>query len=262
MNRIGVILVLLVVSTAGLEAQTFTTSNAVTQGRVEDSVAIFIDGNARTVFGQGEQAANASGTLGISRWGKTLFLSAQISVAAKSDTVSSGYGASLLTPASGAALNSGLINLGLSDVLPWGLVLKSYLSVSTHTWRIDNPDPLVSASSFDVPIGGISFGVGYPLVDGHAGGKKTAVDFYAAYSGRRMFGDLANSSRDDLKMLALGTTDETFHGFESGLNLQYGSISAGLIFYFFDADVNGLTDGQVAAGVSLTADLIRDVLRE
>ena len=56
----------------------------------------------------------------------------------------------------------------------------------------------------------------------------------------------------------LGTSKESFSGYEAGLELQFAQISGGVTFYSFPraATVPGFSRGQVIAGFSIRSNVL------
>jgi hypothetical protein len=217
-----------------------------------------------------------SGALGISRLSSTWSFSSQINIAAKQDTVHDGFGASLLTPGSGKALTAGLFEWRRSiqsffgcasrDKLPRlvreilrddRLKVRGYGTVSSSVWSLPAAGAEPAEAVSVVPIG-FGLGLGYTLISESFDEKPVAAGIVFGFSRRLIHGDIAGESHDLQRQAMLGTSKESFSGYEAGLELQFAQISGGVTFYSFPraATVPGFSRGQVIAGFSIRSNVL------
>jgi hypothetical protein len=113
-------------------------------------------------------------------------------------------------------------------------------------------------ATVDVPVWASGLGVYYSFVDGSVGDsadqKAVAMVLDVGLAGRHLRGDLFDQEAVR-KALLNGDTRRNFYGLEIGLGIQYEQIKAGITYYFMNGRVNGLSHGQVVAGVSVQANL-------
>src|SRR5215213_694627 len=72
---------------------------------------VFADGGVKQVVSQPKDATASTGSLGMTYQGQNFIVSSLVNVFARGDTITKGYGASMLPPASGAAENSALLDV-------------------------------------------------------------------------------------------------------------------------------------------------------
>jgi hypothetical protein len=236
------------------------------------SAAVFLSG-ALTAANDKSTSTATSGALGISRFAATWAFSSQVNVAAKTDTVKSGFGASLLTPGSGSALTAGLFDWRR----PIGrffrcdtsrhfirqlfgedrLKARAYGTVSSSVWSLPAAGTEPAEAVSVVPVG-FGLGLTYTLVDETINAKPVGAGLVFGYSRRLIHGDIAGESHSLQRTAILGTSKESFSGYEAGLELQFGQISGGVTFYSFPraATVPGFSRGQVVAGFSIRSNVL------
>jgi len=239
------------------------------------TTAVFLSG-ALTGGKDSSSSTATSGALGISHLSSAWSFSSQINIAAKTDTIRDGFGASLLAPGSGKALMAGLfdwrrpisrfVGCTRTDKLPRlvrevlrgdRLKTRVYGTVSNSVWSLPAAGTEPAEAVSVVPIG---FGIGldYSLINEMINAKPVAAGFVFGYSRRLIHGDIAGESHALQRQAILGTTKESFSGFEAGLELQFAQISGGVTFYSFPraATVPGFSRGQVVAGFSIRSNVL------
>jgi hypothetical protein len=275
-----------IASTARLQAQTLQAIASSNPPRVQ----LFLSGNLRDVVGQSEQGAQGTGALGMRYIGPAYVATGLINVAGSFDTVDAGFGATMLPPANGRGLNAGLLDIRrrylfgkdehcrrihdlrfVADSLRnahaevpkemqgrvvCSLGLHTYLGVSTSRWATaKDPETDTVTATIDVPSWGAGIGLTYTFIDDRFEDKDLAMVLDAGLATRNLRGDLAADRRKVLRGDLIGTDRRNFYGLEVGLGIQYDNIGAALTYYFFGGDVDGLSHGQVVAGVSIHASL-------
>ncbi len=239
------------------------------------TTAVFLSG-ALTGGKDSSNTTATSGALGISRLSPTWSFSGQINIAAKQDTVRDGFGASLLTPGSGKALTAGLLEWRRSIGSFFGcesrgklprlvreilrddhLKVRAYGTVSSSVWSLPVAGSAPAEAVSVVPIG-FGLGLGYTLIDEAFDEKPVAAGIVFGFSRRLIHGDIAGESHDLQRQAILGTSKESFSGYETGLELQFAQISGGVTFYSFPraATVPGFSRGQVVAGFSIRSNVL------
>lgn len=235
------------------------------------TTAVFLSG-ALTGGKDSSNSTATSGALGISRLSPAWGFSGQINVAAKTDTVRDGFGASLLTPGSGKALTAGLFDwrrpIGrlicgkgprvVREIVQGDhLKARAYGTVSSSEWSLPSAGAEAAQVVSVVPVG-FGLGLTYTLVDEVINSKPVAAGLVFGFSRRLIHGDIAGESHALQRQAILGTTKESFSGYEAGLELQFGQISGGVTFYSFprSATVPGFSRGQVVAGFSIRSNVL------
>jgi hypothetical protein len=258
--------------------QTFAARNPTTDSDCATSkvnTAVFLSG-ALTGAKDSSNATATSGALGISHLSSSSSFSGQINVAAKTDTVRDGFGASLLTPGSGKALSAGLFEWRQSfaglftcarrDSLPFlirqiiagdRLKARVYGTVSSSVWSLPAAGTEPAGAVSVVPIG-FGVGLGYTMISETLNDKPIVAGFVFGFSRRLIHGDIAGESHNLQREAILGTNKESFSGYEAGLELQFAQISGGVTFYSFPraATVPGFSRGQVVAGFSIRSNVL------
>lgn len=235
-------------------------------------VALYADGSIRQTIEKRDGANPVAGSVGLSRDDGRSVVSVQINVAASADTVRSNYGGSILTPGTGGALSSGLIDYRLRPNAARKRLSRLgahfYLSVASTRWATEfsppdsaSGDSLVSATT-DAAIMGLGAQLTYEVINGILSSTPIYAAVDIGVSARRLFGDIANSEAEarSLKRRLYGSTSETFAGLEIGLVIQVNNIKAGLTYYLYDGDSRGLTDGQVVAGFGIQSNIFSGLL--
>ncbi len=232
-----------------------STAQAVESG---PTVTIFADGDVRGVLDQpaGGQKATGTGSLGFSSASTSAVYTGMIAVASTQDSITGSFGSALLTPATGRALKSALLDARF--VSPrWYTRAHLYVSYASSLWRCDACAPARSASATAIGVGGL---FSRNLQDGTIGETPFQVTVEAGPALRWLAGDAGADSA--FRETALGTRTRTFVGLECGFQVVFGRATAAAQFYFLkdwthQHHVAGLTDGQVAIGISIAAEFIR-----
>jgi hypothetical protein len=226
-------------------------------------VALFADGNVRGAVIGKEGATATSGSIGLGVSTRLSNFAAVINIAAKPDTVTRNFGATVVSPATGGALNAGLIDYRWHKQPKgrgWGW--HGYGSISSARWATDTNAAGKATATTDVAFLGAGAAASYEVVRGTVGENFAfaALDLGLAYRG--LFGDIATKANTDLKRRLYGTAGENWLGVEFGVALQINLVKAGINYYFFPRpNARGVTDGQVVAGFSLQANVFQGDLK-
>lgn len=251
------VVILLALMSGPTPAQTLTAvdfrpdAGSDSKGKVE----VFADGNFKSVLEDGADVGSITGAIGVRYVGSDYLLTAQISVAATSDTIRSGWGSTLLNPAVGRTLRAGLLEVQYTGWTWAGFHPRAYTSVSSSVWAavLDGEEQEQAQATTAL---GLGIGLVRVLVDPSWTDRDVAVTGEIGITLRWLQGDVANDELADFKTATLGVDDERWWGPEIGFTIQVKDVVAGLTYYFFDTDVPGFSDGQVAAGVSLKAAIL------
>jgi hypothetical protein len=274
MRRSMLFLAGLVPIASSLGAQTLTVPHRTTPSS-DPTISVYVDGNVKNaVGGTATNTAVVSGALGLRYVGSRFTTSGQINIAAKTDTLSTGFGTALLSPGSGKAFNSGLIDVRTRAGAPaacsssarplWcRMGVHGYASASTTRWATAKLGETVTAAT-DVPVIGSGIGGYYSFFDGKvktdSNPPRVAMVLDATLTHRHIAGDI---SGDDAALTnTIGEAKQTFLGVELGLSLSYNQIRAGLSYYLMNGDVKGFSGGQIVAGFALKADLLTGKFEE
>jgi hypothetical protein len=246
-------------------------------------VLVYIDGSIKGTDKKSNETSTTNGSLAMSfadvNWDATI----SMNVAASQDSITTGFGQSLLVPGNGG-FASGLIDVrrSLSAFKAPSLYVRGYLSSSSHRWSIKDEAGTPTTAVANALGSGV--GLSWQLFSGtlkrpvaktstetekkNADGEKdetpktedvlvsARLDFSAMR--RALHGPVTERRFDTFRNTLLNGGDNVFHGFEIGLLLQYGTIRGSLAYYSFPnaSDVDGLTRGQIAAGFAIAAPIL------
>lgn len=254
--------------------QTLQQFSAAQQGQAH--LTIFADGGVKQVVSQPADATTTTGSLGMTYQGTHFIVSSVVNVLAHGDTITKGYGASMLPPAAGAAQNSALLDVRYAtffrDLLPklgapcsgaLGYLcdhagLHGYASASANVWQITPASGSTAANVQNVPVHALGFGTYYTFFDTKLNDTPAAMGLDITGVTRSIRGDLTipGAANDSLRAPLLGGTKATnFGGYSIGINMQYDIVNAGLTYYHMAGSVPGFSHGQIVAGISLRAKL-------
>jgi hypothetical protein len=276
-RRTGIATVLAVAMHAPLApAQTLQSLSSSKNGN--PTVDVFAEGNVKNVISQPSDATSVSGALGMRYLGTRFIISGLINVAGSSDTVTSGWGATMLAPATGSTLNAGLLDLRIRrrDAKDPGCAppdpslfcnqsIHLYSTIGSRRWatRIDTTlnagaaPTLRVSETFDVPVWGIGADYSIAFFDGSVpmGGESANVAMVldAGLATRHIRGDLF--ARELTRARVLSSSQLNFWGPEVVLSMQVNQIRSSLAYYYMSGSVDGFSRGQVVAGVSISARL-------
>lgn len=253
-------------------AQTLQAAVPVTaagRARPTPEIAMFAGGSVRDVAGGRESAANVSGSLGLRYRGAAFLVTGLVNVASTEDTIRTGFGETLLSPASGRALNAGLLDIRAPrlplqslnercrdhpDAVLCHVGAHAYLSASSARWATALQDDGRVLSSDIVPTWGMGIGLSYTFFNGMlVDSTQAGMILDVGLATRHLRGDLLGDP--DTRAAILDTDETNFLGLEVGLNLQYNTLNGGLTYYYMGGDLDGFSKGQVVAGFSIQADL-------
>ena len=264
---------------SGQTLQTFAGHRAPTESTCGDTskavTAVYLSG-ALTGSKDSSSSTATSGALGVSHFSPGWSFSGQINVAAKTDTARDGFGTSLLTPGSGKALTAGLLDwrrpiarfFGCArlETLPHlvrevlrddRLKIRAYGTVSSSVWSLPAAGGAPAEAVSVVPIG-FGIGLAHTVINETINTKPVAAGLVFGFSRRLIHGNIAGESHELQRQAILGTTKESFSGYEAGLELQFAQVSGGVTFYSFPraATVPGFSRGQVVAGFSIRSNVL------
>ena len=238
-------------STAALLASALFASPAPPDDEI--TVRLLASGNVKSVLTNDDaETASTNGSLGVlfSRKAPFFALSALVNVAASEDTLTDGFGSSLLTPGTGNLAGILDLQMPLPDRFlkngPGRSSLHLYTSVSSNTWKhedqAENIVVMGAGALLAYDIARAANNIEYGL----------RLEFGLTYRG--LFGDIV--SNGDFRDAALGTKVRHFPGIELGFAVKVANVNAGLTFYRFldstDSTIKGLSSGQLAGGISLS----------
>lgn len=223
-------------------------------------VALYADGTVRDAVGGsgGKDNTTGTGSVGLavsfpSGWQ----LNTSVAVASTVDSVTDGFGASVLLPGSGKGKLSTFIFEVFAPPMPklWHVGVHGYLSGGNSTWVTD------STHSRNAAVMGVGLGVYRDflctcrLLD-----TDVAITMTAGLALRTLQGNVAQSPTV-LQAALHGSKDRSFAGAEFGLALTIGSVRAGVQYYQMgkaddDISVASLTGGQLVVGISVAGAIV------
>jgi hypothetical protein len=221
-------------------------------------VEVYASGDVRGVLGQssGGSATTGTGSLGFSFATHTAVYTAMVAVASTQDSVTSNYGATVLTPATGGSLKSALLDVRWRRA-PFLHTIHVYAAYASSLWRYTNQKgELTTQNATTVGLGGLWY---HNLQDGNIGETPFQVSVEGGVALRFLAGDVGSDAvaRDS----TLRTTAKTFFGAEIGFQIVFGRVTGSAMFYYLMGPrVAGVTRGQIAIGFSAAADFVRSRL--
>jgi hypothetical protein len=241
-------------------------------------LTIFADGGVKEVVSQPGDATSTTGSLGMAYQGTHFVVSGVVNVLARGDTITKGYGASLLPPASGAAENSAMLDIryatffrdiltrfgdsstcnGALQKLCAQAGLHAYLAASSNVWQVTEGTASKPADIEKVPVHALGLGGFYTFFDDSLGSTPVAMGLDVTGVTRSIRGDLTipGAANDALRRPLLGgTTATSFGGFSVGINMRFDIINAGLTYYRMAGSIAGFSHGQIVAAIALRAKL-------
>lgn len=235
-----------------------------------DTVTIFADGNLRSAIGKDEDATLASGALGVEVKKQTVLLSLRITAAGTAQPLRERHAAAILVPGTGSSLNAGYGEIRITSSQAGSFFqsgLRGYVSVTTAEWADTLSNRTVGALVGGIGVGGFVNLFGGTLED-EAGTaeepdvRRTRVagvlDVGLAW--RTLGGDVVSRANQDVLENLFNSDAKNRLGLEIGVALQVNDLKAGLTYYLFGGNVPGLSRGQVVAGFSVAAPLIKGAL--
>lgn len=216
-------------------------------------VTLFADGNIRGVATAGsKESTTGTGSLGIALSSPKITVSAQVTVLSTVDTLRNEVGATILSPLSGKSFQSGLLDLRVRNVFKkLHLGLHGYLGASKSVWAQDT-----AARASVLGTGGLT---AFWSEEGKVSDNPVGLLIEAGVALRRIGGDIGSAK--SLRESMLGTSERTFPGLEGGVQISFNSITAGIgVYWFSGKGVNGLTGGQLAAGMTVRGDIFAGTL--
>lgn len=272
------------------------------------AVEVFGDGNVKDVLGGQTGTAAASGALGLHFIGPRYDVTGLVNVAGTNDTVRSRYGtvrspygAAILVPAAGTALNAASLSIRRrfrtwgdpvctrEDPTKWcSLGLRIHADAATRLWATrtqrvaapaaagatdaqaaaaagDSVDRVLEAR--DVPTWGAGVNLSYTffqnaLTADDGTARPLQMVLDLGYARRSLRGDLTSPGRAALRDSLIGTRrQKNFDGFEIGLTMQYNQVRSSFTYVLLNGGVDGLSRGQIVALVDLRAVLASGLLR-
>ena len=234
--------------------------------RSGSAITLFADGNIRGAASGGpdEEGPVGTGSIGLALTKGRQKWAALVAVASTQDTISSGFGSTILSPASGSSLFSGLVDLRTPmafrvPVIGWDVShpIHLYATSAKSTWRMN--DSTVRDA--------VAFGAGtlltWDILDDYVGDNYIGFRLEAGAAMRWVTGDVASRENEAARLDALETSRRFFGGFEAGMQISFGRVTGGTQVYWLHnlahrrEHVRGLTHGQLVAGLSVAGDLFR-----
>ncbi len=262
---------------------------------------VFGDGNVKDVLGGGGAAgaASASGALGLHFAGPVYDVTGLVNIAGTNDTVRSHFGATVLVPAAGRALNAASLMIR-GRFREWGdrqcaeytypkicnLGYRVHADASTRTWAtqtiqyvttvvgapVGSPGDTTTriTGTREVPTWGGGVDLSYTFFQGAVqtaqgadlGGQPVYMVLDVGYAHRSLRGDLTSPALAGLRDALLGThRQKNYDGLEVGLTMQFNQVRSSFTYVLLNGGVNGLSRGQIVGAVDLRAVLASGLLR-
>ena len=235
-----------------LPAQTLSSMTGIPPDSGSLAVKAFLSGALRSVATGGTSETNsADGSVGIDLTWPKCSVSAVISVAGSAQPLTSGFGASLLNPASGTGLKSGLLDLRIRH--PFGsfadsIGLHLYASASSRLWS-GSTDTTEGRNATVLGLGALLS----RRIAASNGENRVVLGIELGVSARKISGDIADA--DSLRIALLGSTQRWFAGFEAGMATSVNRITAAIqLYYYLPKHVQGVGRWQMTTGISVEAD--------
>jgi hypothetical protein len=181
-----------------IKAEIEAINNAVS-AFVKPTAAIYATGDIKglTTGSSGQSTSTSTGSLGITYSSARNVYSVRIAVASTQDTLRSGFGAFLLSPANGSPLKSGVVEWFTKikdDKMSW---VHVYVTGASSIWQLErdaNKNNVLAKSVSSVGLGALYRGV---LINGFVGNTPAGIDFEVGLSSRWVNGDIRALLLDD-----------------------------------------------------------------
>lgn len=211
---------------------------------------VALDGNIRGLAAsKTENSSAATGSFGIRIVKEDAVVAGQVNVASTVDTLIQGFAATILSPGTGGALSAGLVDVQLRTRSRYGWHL--YGSVSKGIWHDTTTVSPPTPTTASVTVVGLGLLVHRDIVTDHGTTNRVAFSVEAGPTMRVIGGDIANH-KALRRALLNGSTKTSYFGGEAGFQLGFNSVTGGFqLYYLFGRRVDGLTQLQATAGLSL-----------
>jgi len=226
-------------------------------------VAFFADGNIRGIAStSNDKQAIGTGALGINVQRGNVSWSAVVNVASSIDTLKNCFGAHLLNPTTGKSL-AGYLDIRINsfcELFGNKFGLHSYLGTSKSNW-------IFRDEMFNAVTSGFGLMLYNDIINAELNENEISFGIELGLALRWIAGDIADDSNESHREKLVGTTTKHFPGFEGGMQIQFGSIIAGIQGYWlFDLAksdfVPGLSRGQISAGFSISGPIFQGYFKK
>lgn len=223
------------------------------------SVTLYASGDVRGVATGEDRNAAATGALGLLMQRGGVTVQSTLTLASTADSLTSGFGGAVLSPASGRALSSGTLSSRIRLERKWlPSAVYLYGSVASSRWHdtvaVDGVATATAANAVTLGAGVLAW---HELACCTVIGNPAVLNAQWGVGLRHLGGDARR--QPPLLETALGTRTRTFVGFEGGLQLTVGQVIGSLQLYHLfgrgSADVDGLTGFQVVTAFTVAADV-------
>lgn len=242
------------------------------------SAALLAQGSVRgAAAGDSAEGSAGAGSVGLNMTKGDWTVSGLITVASSVDTLRSGFGAFLLTPASGkGSLSTALVDIYTPRIprpwrwIPRGLMpsLHAYAAGANSTWGIRD---LADTTTFVFKQAAVlAWGAlgNWQIVRGRLLNVPLQVNVETGYSYRYLKGDVfADTLFIKRALYAPSATkfDRSWGAWETGFQMRIGAVSAGVQYYWVNGHedrefITGLTNGQLVIGIAVSGDVVSGVL--
>jgi hypothetical protein len=244
--------------------------------------SLLAQGSVRgALSGNTETNTAGTGSIGLALSRGKWALSGLITVASSIDTLRSGFGSFLLTPASGkGSLSTCLIDLhtpsiaGLWKGAPGARFwpgLHTYFTGANSTWqaRTISPDATDTTFAFkQAAVLGIGALLNWRVSRGRLLNTPVQINVETGYSRRYLRGDVFADTafvRTALDFPASSPLKKSWGAWESGFQMSIGAVTAGVQYYWIDGNndrtfVSGLTNGQLIIAIAVAGNVVSGVL--
>jgi hypothetical protein len=243
--------------------------------------ALFAQGAVRNgLSGSASTATAGTGSIGLALSKRDWQLAGLVTVASSVDTLRSGFGSFLLSPASGkSSLSTFLVDLhtppvariwSKGELSPLWPAAHVYVAGSNSTWerRIISPSLVDTARSYkQAAVLGLGVLANWRIVRGRLLNVPIQINVETGYSRRYLRGDIFADTafiRGTLQSPE-PSVRKSWGAWESGFQMAIGAVTAGVQYYWIDGNndrsfISGLTSGQLIIGIAVAGDVVSGVL--
>ena len=230
------------------------------------TVQLFAEGDIRGVAtGDSTKGATGTGSLGLTLRNRFGMWQASLAVASTTDTVTKGFGNTVLSPSTGRGLGSGLVSYfwdaPVSPYLPQ--VVHVYGSLSTFKWSgeyLNGGAPETVTTDAAVLALGV-LGRSVPACC-RVGDNPVTLALEYGIAARWLNGNAI--AHKEWRRQTLNTDQTVFVGPEVGLQIAFGKVTGSLAAYYlvsnYNPHVDGLTKLQVLAAFTASSEVFRGSL--
>lgn len=257
------IFLLFILLSKSINSQILTSTFSKVESNDSTYIAFFAEGNiSGLATSNGNATPVGTGAIGINVQKRNSSWTARVSVATNVDTVIRGFGTHVLNPGAGSSLSGGFLDLRLKEVANvkrQKIGLHFYICTSKTYW-----------GTRDTTISAITSGAGatmyFDIMNAVLDKNEIAFGFEMGLAYRWIAGDIASKLNNEIRQNLLGSKTRHFPGFQAGMQIQCGSLIAGIHGYWLfnlrsSEYIPGVTKGQLSAAFTISGPIFEGIIK-